>query len=293
MKELIINADDLGATPGINKGIIEGYQAGIITNVSLLVNMPGYNDAIRLIHQNPKLSVGIHLNITCGLPISSPDKISTLLNEKGYFLKWYPLVNRLLLKRIDLNQIYLEFKAQIEKLISDGITPIHMDTHQYMHVYPEIFKILIALSKEYNIYKIRYPDERFKFINSFSFSFFNKQNFKKILLSLLLSFLLRICTPRKILIKNGILIPNNFIGIVNMNSQKTLLSFENMLQSVKEGVNEIVCHPGYIDDELIKLTPYIIYVHPRKDELEAILHPKIKKLIEELNINLISYKEMM
>jgi len=282
MKKVIINADDFGLTCGVNKGIIECYQAGIVTNVSLFTNMPGYEDAIRLVNQNPNLGVGIHLNITCGTPISSKDKVPTLVNKEGYFFKWYQLIKRLLLNQIDLNQIKLELKAQIEKLMSNGIKPIHIDSHQYIHAYPEVFKIVIDFSKEYNIFKVRYPYERF----NFNRLFFSKQNFKRTSLFLLL----RLYTPKRVLIKNGIITPDNFLGIMYTNTKYPLLAFENMLRSVKEGTNEIVCHPGYVDDELIKLTPYIHYVHPRKNELETILHPRIKELIKELDIKLISYK---
>lgn len=285
MKKLIINADDFGLTCGVNKGIIEGYQAKVITSVSIFPNMPGYEDAIRLLNQNPNLSVGVHLNITCGSPISSKEKIHTLINKEGYFLKLPQLIKRLLLNQIDLNQIKLEFKTQIGKIISDGILPAHIDSHQYIHVYPDVFKIVIDLSKKYNIPKVRYPYEKFKV--RFIKQFFSKQNLTRTLLCILL----KLYTSRQVLIKNDIIVPDNFLGIM-MDTKYPLLTFENMLRSVKEGANEIVCHPGYVDDELIKLTPYIQYVYPRRNELDTILHPRIKKLIKDLDIELISYKEL-
>lgn len=63
MTRLIINADDFGLTPGINKGIIEAHKKGIITSTSLLVGSTYAKEAASLAFEHPKLSIGIHLTI--------------------------------------------------------------------------------------------------------------------------------------------------------------------------------------------------------------------------------------
>lgn len=59
MRKLIINADDFGYTKGINRGIIEGVNAGIITSTSLMVNEE-YAEGVISIKHNPKISIGLH-----------------------------------------------------------------------------------------------------------------------------------------------------------------------------------------------------------------------------------------
>lgn len=69
MKNVIINADDFGLSEGINKGIVKAFRDGLLTSTSLMVNMPGFEDAISLIRENPDLSLGIHINIIRGKPV--------------------------------------------------------------------------------------------------------------------------------------------------------------------------------------------------------------------------------
>jgi predicted glycoside hydrolase/deacetylase ChbG (UPF0249 family) len=61
---VIINADDLGATPGINAGIVEAIDARVVTSASLMVNMPGSREAAAMMKHRPWASVGIHVNLT-------------------------------------------------------------------------------------------------------------------------------------------------------------------------------------------------------------------------------------
>src|SRR5258707_3772776 len=63
---LIVNADDLGADDGINRGIIEAHERGIVTSASLMVNMPSAPSAVRTSREHPALSLGLHANFTAG-----------------------------------------------------------------------------------------------------------------------------------------------------------------------------------------------------------------------------------
>ena len=63
MKYLIVNADDFGASHGINRGIMEAHQRGILTSTSLLVNSVGSREAAKLSRSAPELSVGLHADL--------------------------------------------------------------------------------------------------------------------------------------------------------------------------------------------------------------------------------------
>src|SRR5919109_3618263 len=63
MKYLIVNADDFGACAGVNRGIVEAHRRGVVTSVSLMVEMPGSEEAARLARQCPALSIGLHVRL--------------------------------------------------------------------------------------------------------------------------------------------------------------------------------------------------------------------------------------
>ncbi|PYV93500.1 MAG: hopanoid biosynthesis associated protein HpnK, partial [Acidobacteria bacterium] len=81
MKRLIVNADDFGLTEKVNQAIIQGHLEGIITSASLLATGAAFESAVTLARQHPKLGVGVHLNLTEGMPVSEPARIPSLVTE--------------------------------------------------------------------------------------------------------------------------------------------------------------------------------------------------------------------
>ena len=60
---LIVNADDFGLSPGVNRGILETHERGILTAASLMVRAPAAAEAAAAAHDHPRLSVGLHLDL--------------------------------------------------------------------------------------------------------------------------------------------------------------------------------------------------------------------------------------
>src|SRR5271165_5303232 len=85
MKNLIVNADDLGWTEGVNRGIAEAHANGIVTSASLLANGQAFASGVELALAREGLGVGVHLNLSDGPPIAPKELVSTLLNEHGAF----------------------------------------------------------------------------------------------------------------------------------------------------------------------------------------------------------------
>src|ERR1700747_656451 len=85
MRSLIVNADDLGWTAGVNRGIAEAHRNGLVTSASLLANGSAFEDGVKTARELPALGVGVHLNLSDGSPTSAPDQVKSLLNEKGQF----------------------------------------------------------------------------------------------------------------------------------------------------------------------------------------------------------------
>jgi len=160
MKRLIVNADDLGLAESVNRAIGVAHTDGILTSASLLANGSAFHDAANLARQLPRLSVGLHVNLSQGKPISPVNEISTLVNAGGElhlapFQLWLGIVTR----RVRLEHIQNEIKAQIRKLFESGITPTHFDGHLHVHVLPNIFPLLTALAREFDVPYVRCPVE--------------------------------------------------------------------------------------------------------------------------------------
>ncbi|HBM7099928.1 TPA: ChbG/HpnK family deacetylase, partial [Enterococcus faecium] len=119
MGKVIFNSDDFGYSHGVNYGIMDAYQRGILTSTTLMANMPGFEHAVKLRKEMPRLGVGVHLTLTCGKPLLKT--VDTLI-ESGEFrsLSYYqhPF-------NIDKDQLYQEWNAQIQKIYHAGIIPTH------------------------------------------------------------------------------------------------------------------------------------------------------------------------
>ena len=68
---LIVNADDFGLSPSVNAAVIRAHREGILTSASLMVNEPGFDEAVKLAQENPRLGVGLHLTLL-SIPFAGP-----------------------------------------------------------------------------------------------------------------------------------------------------------------------------------------------------------------------------
>jgi predicted glycoside hydrolase/deacetylase ChbG (UPF0249 family) len=151
-KSVIINADDLGTAPKINDTIFELMSAEIITSATLIANAPYFEEASGNVSYFPKCSFGVHLNITVFQPLLKIDRLKGLLDENGHFNDkiWNVTITPSL-----CSAIYVEFCAQIEKILKRGIKISHIDSHEHVHNIPLILIILKLLQKKYNLRKAR------------------------------------------------------------------------------------------------------------------------------------------
>jgi predicted glycoside hydrolase/deacetylase ChbG (UPF0249 family) len=118
---LIVNADDLGASAGVNRGIREACERGIVTSASLMVDMPGSEQFAADPTGPTELSVGLH---------------ATLTSEAGELL-------------IEPGRCRAELERQLarfEHLI--GRAPTHLDSHHNVHFEPELREVFLAVAKE-------------------------------------------------------------------------------------------------------------------------------------------------
>jgi len=83
LKRLIVNADDWGLTPGVNRGIVRAFQHGIVTSASLLVTGSAFEEAVALARDFPSLDVGLHLALVEEQAVLPPEALPTLVDKTG------------------------------------------------------------------------------------------------------------------------------------------------------------------------------------------------------------------
>ncbi len=158
--KLVINADDFGYTKANTDGIVEGYKKGIVRSTTAMCNMPYLEYAKKRAEECPDLGIGVHLTLTMGKSLTQN---KTLTDENGRFLKQAIIKS----KELDMEEVYLEWKAQIEKYIEVfGHLPSHLDSHHSVHDFNEKqLAVASRLANEYGLEMRRHG--RFKFVSGF------------------------------------------------------------------------------------------------------------------------------
>ncbi|MCP3741894.1 chitin disaccharide deacetylase [Rossellomorea sp. BNER] len=146
MGNIIVNADDFGLCNGVNYGIVDSHKFGVVTSTTMLVNMPGTEHAVELAKQYPSLNLGIHLTLTCGKPVHN--EVPSLVNEEGYFRLTSRFHNE---STINLNEVEIEWDAQIQKFLSFNLPLSHIDSHHHIHGWELLTPVIQKLSKKYDL----------------------------------------------------------------------------------------------------------------------------------------------
>jgi hopanoid biosynthesis associated protein HpnK len=155
-RRLIVNADDFGRSHSINAAVIRAHREGILTTASLMVNEPGFDEAVKFAKENPKLGVGLHLTLLQGHSALASAKIPGLVNAHGEFSESPVGVGmNYFFKRNLREQLRAEIHAQFGKFHSTGLPLDHVNGHLHLHLHPTIFKILMQDSEQLGIRNLR------------------------------------------------------------------------------------------------------------------------------------------
>lgn len=153
--KLIINADDFGYSQLVNAAIVKAFADGLISSTTLMPNMPGFEDAVSLIHNKriPANSTGIHLNLFEGNPLTEQMKeCRVFCNEDGRFHgKRIPFSA----PRHCLETVTQELENQIKKALDTGLTFTHLDSHAHRHTNWYVGKVVIVLARKYGFSAVR------------------------------------------------------------------------------------------------------------------------------------------
>jgi predicted glycoside hydrolase/deacetylase ChbG (UPF0249 family) len=110
---LLLNADDLGYSPVVNETIFDLHARGRLSSASLIVNLPHSKTAMAGAAERPDLALGLHLNLTRGLPCLPAEEIPSLVGRDGNFHLTPLLYARAAAGLVDLDEARAELRAQI------------------------------------------------------------------------------------------------------------------------------------------------------------------------------------
>jgi hopanoid biosynthesis associated protein HpnK len=290
MRNLIVNADDLGWTRGVNRGIIEAHRNGLVTSTTVLANGAAFEDGIRLARTMPGLGVGVHLNLSDGPPVLPPAEVPSLVASGGHFTGGpQQLLLRLARRRLAVSEVEREWDAQIRKVRAAGIEPTHLDGHKHVHMLPKLLPVALRLAKKHSIACIRIALEASSLRaalasgNSRNPSAVLKQGAQARGLKLLAR------DARVLAERAGIAAADYFCGIAQT-GELTRRGLEKLLGTLPEGTTELMCHPGYADGEL-RNSPTRLQAS-RQTELEILTDKAIRNCVASRGIRLIDYADI-
>jgi predicted glycoside hydrolase/deacetylase ChbG (UPF0249 family) len=270
---LIINSDDYGRTPEVSRGIRESHLRGVVTSTTCMMNIPTTAADIAIaLQETPRLGLGVHLVLTAERPVMPRERVKTLTDANGGFLKLPVLIGRL--GDLDISEVKAEWTAQIEAFQrATGRKPTHLDSHHHSSYFsPGLFRAMLELARKYEC-GIRLPivygsDE---------------------MAGLPAEVIGPIREHAPTLLKEfDPLRPDAFFaGFYDETATREELL--KIVRELPEGTLEIMCHPGYVDGTLLAATSY---ASQRKTELDILTDPSVRDAIKACGIQLISFAEL-
>jgi predicted glycoside hydrolase/deacetylase ChbG (UPF0249 family) len=216
----IVNADDLGMSAEIDRGIFEAHDGGIVTSASLIVDGPDAEAAIQQSRQRPDLGLGIHV----------------AFDVRG---KW-------LLDTQDLDAVQRELDRQLAAFVRlTGGPPDHIDSHHHVHGRFNVARLFLEAGRRHGV-----PVRGFSDV-AYVGGFYGQPEF----------------------------------GRTDM-ARISVDALASLLQSLKPGVSEVSCHPGYLETR-----PDAVYNREREEELRTLTDERVKTVIAEEGIRLINYRD--
>ncbi|MGH9497715.1 MAG: ChbG/HpnK family deacetylase [Terriglobales bacterium] len=284
MRRLIVNADDFGLTAGVNRGIVEAHQNGIVTSATLMANGAGFDDAVALAKANPKLSVGCHVLLVDGTPILEAARVQSLIEGMRFRRDISGFAWRAVLGKLESGEIEAEVAAQIRKLQDAGIAVSHIDTHKHTHMFPQVLRPLLRAARACGVRAIRNPFGRIVF----SLAARNPEMWKRYSqVALLNTWEKRF---REAVAAAAMTTTDGSLGVVATGSlDESVLRFT--LENVPAGTWEFVTHPGYNDADLAGVHTRLR--ESRDVELGILSSADTRRLLDRKGIQLASYLDLL
>jgi len=291
VRRLIVNADDFGLTAGVNRATVETHIGGVVSSATLMANGARFEDAVTAARSAPNLSVGCHVVLVDGTPVSPPGALDTLVAIRSaapdkFYSSLSAFAARAMLGGFDRDQLVAEVTAQIRKIQATGLPVTHLDTHKHAHIFPEILAALLRAARICGVRAIRNPIVPVKALHARQFKgkahLWKRYGQVRILHTFSGQFHQR--TKRA-----GLVTPDGVLGVIETGSVGISL-LRQTLASLPEGTWELVCHPGYNDADLRAARTRLL--DAREEERRLLTSAELRQFLDEQKIRVISYREL-
>src|SRR5262245_5657970 len=281
-RSLVVNGDDLGLTVGVNNGIFDSHDRGILTSASVFANAPATADATRRARIRPSLGIGVHLALVEGAPLWPPARVPTLVEADGRFRRsWRSFVSACLRGNVACPELERELTAQIDRIRAEGIVLTHLDAHKHVHAIPSVFAIVVRLARRFGIATVRVPYERWSGVNVDEGH--RSRGCTQALANL--AMLPWAMQAYRMAAAEGVRVPQ-FVGRVQTGVM-TAGSLRATLLRLHPGVTELMVHPGYVDDALRQTATRLLA--SRADETDLLCSADIHQTIQREAIDLVCH----
>jgi len=240
-KVIILHIDDMGMSPEANEASINYLENKEIQSAAIMVPCPNADEAINWAVENPSADIGLHLTLTSewktyrwGGVLDSAE-IPGLIDEQGKLWKDVPEV----VVSATPEEVEKEIRAQIERAISLGMKPGHIDTHMgTLYGHKDYMEVYIKVAMEYDIPAMVIDVSREEIAKKF-----RDQGYP-------------INDEMINAIKNYTLPQlDDFYAVPKGKTYEEIRSkFFDMLNGMKPGLNEVIFHPAIYSENLKTIT---------------------------------------
>ncbi|NIV38820.1 MAG: hopanoid biosynthesis-associated protein HpnK [Anaerolineae bacterium] len=279
MVQIILNADDFGASTTINTAVIQAHRQGILTSASLMVTGAAAAEAVELARQTPDLAIGLHLVVACGKAALPPDRIPHLVDRQGLFPN-DPLQAglRYFFGRTAQAELAAEMEAQFECFAATGLELSHVDSHLHMHLHPTVLRLLLPLAEKYGARGLRLPRDDLWI----SISHDRQRAGLKVVWAIVFGLLARYCTAQ--LDGHPLAVAHRVYGLMQtgqMNERYVLA----LLGRLQVPTAELYFHPSTHTEDSAS--------GPNPSDLATLLSPAVRSVIQERGLCLATYPALV
>ena len=261
---LIVNCDDFGMHDAVNAAVVESIENGIASSCSLMVPCPAAADAIRLLHERPHISFGIHLALIRDSPeyrwgpaAAKADVPSLLDPDTDELFVDTPAQRTALLAAAKLTEVERELRAQIDAVVDEGLAPTHLDWHCLADGgRADILDLTMALAQEYGLAARVWLDDG----------------------------------RRKARQQGKPVVDNAFLDSYCVSIDDKAATCAGMLRDLPPGLNEWAVHPAHSTEQWQSIEPTGWQV--RQGDHAFLTSPQARKILDREGITVIDYRPL-
>ncbi len=268
-KLLIIHADDLGVSHSENIASIKAMEEGAVNSASIMVPCPWFPEIATYAKNHPEMDFGLHLTLTSEWkyykwrPLTSYSEVKGLVDENNFFHEGWTGVR----ENASAQEVEKELRAQVEMAKKFGINITHLDSHMFsVFSKPKYVEVYKKLGQEYKLPVLL------------------DRHWLK----------MRGVNPDEFLDEDDIIIDQLYMALPNDKKGGLKEYYIETLKNMEPGFNEILLHAAFDNEEMQAVTigHQDFGAHWRQEDLDFFSSELCKNIIEEENIQLITWKEI-